>query len=412
MSRADQSPAPAREARARTAASHLRHLGHLVSLDGIRGLAILLVVLHNTNPIEDPESLAQRLVGLAVDWGWVGVQLFFVLSGLLITGILLDTARAPNYYGAFFARRVLRIFPLYYGVLFVAFALTPLVLGHPIDGYRQQLWFWAYLSNWGDPFGHSIPAFPHFWSLAVEEQFYLFWPFVVRRAGARGVLWVGGAMAVGALACRVGLLLAGFSHMGPYSFTVCRVDALVLGAMAAVLLREPSAVAWIERHARALKWGAGALLVVGALVTRGYPRITFLTQTAGYSILALVFTVFVLFAALVDIRGDTSVGAAKGTSWLRAGWLRTLGKYSYAIYVLHIPIQQIVAQPLLRRLTGGHVSVLTSVAYMGGTLAASLLAAVASYHLFEKHFLGLKSRFVARGEASERAGEPASQRAS
>jgi peptidoglycan/LPS O-acetylase OafA/YrhL len=374
--------------------------GHLPSLDGIRGLAILLVVLHNTNPIEAPASLAAKLVGIVVDWGWVGVQLFFVLSGLLITGILLDTAKAENFYSAFFARRILRIFPLYYAVLFAAFVVVPLVTGHAIDGAREQVWLWTYLSNWADPFGHSVPAFPHFWSLAVEEQFYLVWPFIVLHAGTRGVLRIGVALVVVAFLSRLALLLGGFGHAGPYAFTICRVDALALGAIAAVLLRDPRAVAWIERHARALGGSAIALFVAGAFVTHGYPRAGFRTQTVGYTLLALVFALGVFFAARSDLR------AGARASWLQAPWLRTLGKYSYALYVFHPLLQSTLGEPLLRRATGGHVSLLASGVYMASMLAVSLAAAVVSYHLFERHFLSLKSRFVADRGEPRALGEP------
>src|SRR5207237_10353034 len=101
-------------------------------------------------PLDPAESL-----------GWVGVQLFFVLSGFLITGILLDSRKSDNYYRAFLGRRVLRIFPLYYGTLAVAFLVLPLFTSHhpPPDG---QIWLWTYTSNWAAPAGHGNPEFPHF----------------------------------------------------------------------------------------------------------------------------------------------------------------------------------------------------------------------------------------------------------
>src|SRR4051794_26430990 len=108
--------------------------GHLPSLDGVRGLAILLVLAHNFNVLPGDEGGIARVIALATNAGWIGVQLFFVLSGFLITGVLLDSRGAPNYYQAFFGRRVLRIFPLYYGTLFVAFVVLPLVGAPAPDG--------------------------------------------------------------------------------------------------------------------------------------------------------------------------------------------------------------------------------------------------------------------------------------
>src|SRR5438045_445958 len=120
---------------------------HMPTLDGVRGLAILIVVMHNLSLLTEPHGLAAQLLASWLDRGWVGVQLFFVLSGFLITGILLDTRKADNYYRAFLGRRLLRIFPLYYAVLFGAFVVTPLV-AHPIDGHEHQIWLWTYLGNW------------------------------------------------------------------------------------------------------------------------------------------------------------------------------------------------------------------------------------------------------------------------
>src|SRR5438128_1258045 len=104
---------------------------HLPALDGLRGVAIALVLLHNFNLDGPVGGAAGRALNAALEVGWVGVQLFFVLSGFLITGILLDTRDAPNARGAFYVRRILRIFPLYYAVLAVRFLVLPHVLTLP-----------------------------------------------------------------------------------------------------------------------------------------------------------------------------------------------------------------------------------------------------------------------------------------
>src|SRR5437868_4964541 len=156
--------------------------GQMPALDGLRGIAIVLVLMHQFDLITSPHA-----IDVAFDAGWIGVQLFFVLSGFLITGGLLDTRDQHGYFRGFFVRRVLRIFPLYYAAL-----VATLIAGN------TSIWLWTYLSNF-----RPHPALPHFWSLAVEEQFYLVWPFVVWLAGRRGVIAVGGVMVIAAIVARV-----------------------------------------------------------------------------------------------------------------------------------------------------------------------------------------------------------------
>jgi peptidoglycan/LPS O-acetylase OafA/YrhL len=372
--------APARTAAART----------IPALDGVRGLAILLVLGHNLNPFVGGGAV-ERMVELAANFGWVGVQLFFVLSGYLITGILLDTRTAPGYYRGFFGRRVLRIFPLYYAVLVVALVILPaLGLAPPrlLEDRAHWIWLWTYLVNWTEPFGAGVAAFPHFWSLAVEEQFYLVWPFVVRRATPRRVLHVAIALAVIALASRIGLRIADFNEQGPYMFTICRMDALGLGAAVAAAVRIPALHARIVDRRRGILGGAAVLFVAGLLATHGYPRTNLVGQTAGYTLLALTFAALVLAVVLDDERGRGRVGAA-----LQNPVLRSFGKYSYAIYLFHQPLNQMIGEPLLGSIQPGGVGLGAGLIYIAGVTAASYALALASYHGYEKHFLALKRWF-------------------
>lgn len=150
---------------------------HIPRLDGVRGIAILLVLLHHfTDDREKLTGIARRLF-LVTDAGWVGVDLFFVLSGYLITRILLSTKESPRYFTTFYGRRALRIFPLYYAVLVAVLLILPrLVPPTPeLDAILgRQVFLWTYLSNWvRDTFNSDYAALKHFWSLSVEEQFYL-----------------------------------------------------------------------------------------------------------------------------------------------------------------------------------------------------------------------------------------------
>jgi peptidoglycan/LPS O-acetylase OafA/YrhL len=361
------------------------------ALDGVRGAAILLVLAHNLDPFEGSSQLVEQWVDLASNFGWVGVQLFFVLSGYLISKILLDTRRAPGYYRAFFGRRVLRIFPLYYGFLLFVLVILP-ALGLAPDRLladrARGVWLWTYLINWAEPLGVGIQALPHLWSLAVEEQFYLVWPFVVRRTTPRGLWKVTLALVVIAFASRVILSLAGAGEASLYMFTICRMDALGLGGAVAVVLRIPEYRERARRWRRGITIAASALFVLGLFATRGYPRTTYRDQTFGYTILAVTFAVLVLQVVLDHERGRGWIGAV-----FKNAALRSLGKYSYAIYLFHQPLNQMVGAPWLHQLLPQGIGLATGCLYMASVTAASYALALVSYHGYEKHFLALKRYF-------------------
>jgi peptidoglycan/LPS O-acetylase OafA/YrhL len=391
------------------------------ALDGVRGLAILLVLAHNLDPFPDGSRLLEHGVELATNFGWVGVQLFFVLSGYLISGILLDTRGAPGYYRGFFGRRVLRIFPLYYGVLVLALVILPALGLAPdrlLEDREHRIWLWTYLINWAEPLGAGVAAFPHFWSLAVEEQFYLVWPAVVSRTTPRRLLQVAIALAVIAFASRLGLLLAGANEQMPYMFTICRMDALGLGGAVAALLRIPggreAAVRWRGRVTGA----ASAVFVAGLIATRGYARTSFLGQTLGYTILAVTFAALVLLTVVDHKQGHKQghepghePGRERGRGWIGAAFenaaLRSFGKYSYAIYLFHQPLNQMVGQPVLHALVPQRIGLAAGLAYMVSVTAASYAIAVVSYHAYEKHFLALKRYFPPGRRAPSLLGPPA-----
>lgn len=361
------------------------------ALDGVRGLAILLVLAHNLSPFDDHGPLLERCVELVCDFGWVGVQLFFVLSGYLISGILLDTRGAPGYYRGFFARRVLRIFPLYYGVLVLLLVVLPdlgLAPERLLADRENRIWLWTYLINWAQPLGAGVAAFPHFWSLAVEEQFYLVWPFLVARTTPQRLVAVAIALAAIGFGSRLGLRLAGAGSEGPYMFTICRIDALGLGALVAALLRIPAHRERIVRWRGRITLAASALFVAGMFATHGYLRTTFRGQTFGYTILAVAFAALVLVAVLDHERGYGWVGGAFNHSVLRA-----FGKYSYAIYLFHQPLNQMVGVPWLHSLFPHGPGLAGGAAYMAAATAATYALALVSYHGYEKRFLALKRHF-------------------
>ncbi len=341
---------------------------------------MLLVLAHNFNLAEGARSLPARALGLALNSGWLGVQLFFVLSGFLITGILLDTRKAENYWSAFLARRALRIFPLYYVVLLCAFVIAP-TFGRPIAGSEHQIWLWTYLAN----FGPIVPLLPHLWSLSVEEQFYFAWPLFVRRLSHRHLAMLCGSLVVFAIVSRVALRASSLGPEAAYSFTNARLDALALGALAALAVRDAGVTRWLLARRALLRWASLLVFVATVVTTRGAPRVGAGTQTYGYTVFAVAFAGLV-FEVATARTGDA---VARAFSWAP---LRAAGRYSYAMYLFHMPLHLLVGLPLVERMVGQSraATVPFALAYFVTATLLTYLAGTASYHLFEKHWLALK----------------------
>ena len=364
---------------------------HIPALDGLRALAILLVIPHNTYMFGAIRGWLIPFAWIA-NAGWVGVQLFFVLSGFLITRNLLDSRGSGNYYPAFFGRRILRIFPLYFLVLIFFLLLLPRLvhLSPNITGsYANQVWLWVFLQNWVAPYGHEVYWFPHFWSLAVEEQFYFIWPVVIALTPTRRLVPVCTALMVAALVIRIVLLKAGTAPEAIYMFTVCRMDALACGALAAVLADMPGFMGVVRRHATALLVVAGVVMMAGIPLTDSYSDLNPGSLAEGQSMLASGMAAVVLVMAAGSI--NLIPGALDGV--LSLAPLRSVGKVSYAMYIFHLPIATGVVAPYLlpslKKWGPGF-----PVWYGLVNMVCSYLLALASWHLLEKHFLRAKRYFV------------------
>lgn len=365
-------------------------LSHLPSLDGLRGLAVLLVVPHNLRLLTDPTDWGTRLLTMVLDRGWIGVQLFFVLSGFLITRILMQTSAASNYYSGFYARRGLRIWPLYYSALLILLMVLPAIGWLPRHDASKDIYFWLFLSNFVQPFPHGGPDLPHFWSLAIEEQFYLLWPLLIRHATPQRViqLCMGVALASGGI--RLAMLLHGVSADIVYIRTPCRIDALALGAAAAALLAMPRTSTWLTQR-RHLLWVMPVLcLLAGAAVSGGYRQYGLMSQTLGYSLLALGCAALILGVTAAD-----QGWAPPGLTTLRSPWMRRVGRYSFGMYVIHVPLGTLVMAPLAKHMGWQtHPSAVLQCAYVGAGVLLTYGLAALIYHGFERRFLQLKDRFA------------------
>ena len=371
--------------------------GRLPVLDGIRGLAILLVMLHHFTKGYVLEDWIGKFLLRLTESAWCGVDLFFVLSGFLITGILFDAKESRSYFRSFYMRRILRIFPLYYGVLALMFLVVPLFKSFSPSmqlAAQQQGWLWAFGTNiamavQGSWIYHADWLnLGHFWTLAVEEHFYLIWPAVVLLLGREALMKTCVGCAVAALALRVVLTATSANYILIEVLTPCRMDALAIGAFVALAARGPGGLTALTRPSR---WLAATSAVLLGLLFIGRGSLSdedFLVQTIGFTFLDLFFAAILVLVV-------TSPKSLLGRFFSHPA-LRFLGVFSYAIYVLHLPLQPVCNKLIwLSGKTAFFYSGFAgAVSYVLLASTVSILAGVLSWHCFEKHFLRLKKFFT------------------
>jgi peptidoglycan/LPS O-acetylase OafA/YrhL len=349
--------------------------GFVAELDGLRGIAILLVMVHRFWPRSDA-GFAADLAGS----GWIGVDLFFVISGFLITGILLETRGEPTYFRNFYVRRVLRIFPLYYlfvGTILAVFSWNPAFREHA----GSPLWYLFYLGNIPEGLlGHDVPYWlGPVWSLAIEEQFYLTFPWLVAYTSRKRLTAILlGILAFAPIVRIVTMAIDPAHERVQYLFTLCRLDTIAIGCLLAIFMRSID----VERHRALLrKVGLGVFAGVATIaIITGLDRTTAFGRIAGYSFVALGAGSIVMLVMLA--RGQRS------TAPLRAVWLRYFGKLCFGLYLLHRPADTLVGGLAVR--AGFDTAALWLIPIK---IAAALVLATISWRLLEQPILSLKSAF-------------------
>jgi len=339
---------------------------YIPELDGLRGLAVLAVVIYHCHP-----RLQGTWIYGASLWGWAGVNLFFVLSGFLITSILLGSREKPQYFRNFYGRRILRIWPVYVLVLVVVYLEAPWFVGLPIGRAIVTAPWWAYILFIQNLFHLALPpAIGPTWSLAIEEQYYFLWAPTVRVFKRPAML------AVVLVAALVASPL--FRHANPHwmtpTNTLIHLDGIAWGSLLALglLTVKLSRRTW-------LVLGLSGLVVGFTLAATIAGGTSFLD-----SALAVCFAGAVL-AAIASTGAHNPVNAA-----MRKGPLPFYGKISYGLYMIHIAVFIFFGWFDLMmndRGTAGNLAI------VGFRLAASTAAATAMWYGFEKQMLKLKRYF-------------------
>jgi peptidoglycan/LPS O-acetylase OafA/YrhL len=364
------------------------------ALDGLRGIAILLVLLRHSVAGAETTSPFWSAMLIPLRLTWSGVDLFFVLSGFLIGGILLDARNSRRYFKTFYMRRAFRILPVYvvFILLYLGRHLPVPALSHFVgDTSRLPIpWlsFLTFTQNfWMVAFGWFGPmAIAPTWSLAVEEQFYLTIPFLIRRAG-RTTLYISLLLTiVGAPFLRAMLPhLINHGGFGCYVLMPCRADALCMGVMAALLVRSESCRVWITAH----RW---VLYVVTGFTFLGIVFLTYWApeqyappmSTWGLTCLAIFYTSVLLSV----ICGNTP--------WienlLTNSTLMKLGTLAYCTYLIHSSVIE-VFRSMIR--SHSHLSPAEVWAFGGilGVMTALLIASL-SWKFFEQPFLRMGHQYT------------------
>ena len=356
-------------------------------LDGIRGIAIALVLAFHlvSKPLDTAGDLPSRLVRSITGAGWLGVDLFFVLSGFLITGILMEMRRNWGDLRRFWIRRAFRTLPLYYAGL-AAYGLglwivAPAGSAEAVRMGQGQFWLWIHAGNLVVALRESWDAIPsllrHSWSLSVEEQFYLLWPLLVLGSSPRRIAVLSGVVVISATALRGVGAFSGASPLSIYVSLPTRVDALAMGSLLAAVMSMGVRVSARLCYPVATIGGLVLLMAFAGDGTGQYGR---LVQAFGYPAFALLGTVWI--ASALD--------GPEGGLWrrsLRRSWLRWLGLRSYGIYLVHPIVAAALSYAMTHGLPGLSRTLPLVLLEAGLAVVLSVILAAISWSVFEAPLL-------------------------
>jgi peptidoglycan/LPS O-acetylase OafA/YrhL len=348
------------------------------ALDGLRGLAILMIILHHNFdflPFTRP--------------AWISLDLFFVLSGFLITGILIKKRESVRFLWNFYARRMLRIFPLYYLSIIIFLFILPNLIKYPISidyFIVNQYWFWFEIQNWLfilKPNGNNN-FLNHYWSLALEEQFYLVSPWIILliKPFQKVISFLLGMLLV-LLAIRLALWnlhIDNISYINLYTFT--RIDGLCVGSLLAIFRSQGNF--GLKNFNKVL----GILFILLVFIVFPFFKMIYHTKLP-YQACCLYPAIALFWGAIVwsSIRPESLMYRVFNNRLLIF-----FGKISYGLYIFHWPINRILRLKI-EIFTSQQLLFWNNIIVALTSTSIAILVSVLSYYTYEKYFLGLKRYF-------------------
>jgi peptidoglycan/LPS O-acetylase OafA/YrhL len=347
-------------------------LKYYKNLDGTRGIAAMMVLVHHFFYFTRTSySIDMDLFRKITEFGQHGVSLFFVLSGFVITRILINTRKESRYFRTFYRRRVLRILPLYYFYLFFVYFLMPIILRSDFTGFNLQLPYYFYLQNIVELLNINASGPLHFWSLAIEEHFYLMWPLVIFLVQPKHLWKVMGISLIFIFILRYFMLSNGLAIN---HFTFTRIDQLMIGAVLSLLEYN----GFLEKRKAVYYFIIVGLSVfpIAALIYYFQEHFFFMKELVKSTLMAIVF--FGVIGYLIASKQQTLINRI-----LSGKILQYLGKISYGLYVWHVSVLFILNKYAI---TG---FLILDISLLAGF---SIFTAHLSYKYFESYFLKLKDK--------------------
>jgi peptidoglycan/LPS O-acetylase OafA/YrhL len=352
---------------------NIKSISHVPSLDGVRAVAALMVMFFHFFQNYHPVNYFSSIIKTVSGFGQTGVSLFFVLSGFLITRILIKDKQSKNYFLNFYLRRSLRIFPLYYYYLLLVFFIVPFINHTDVPEFSKQIYHWVYLQDFAITFKWDYSGPLHFWSLAVEEHFYLFFPLLVYYLKENQLIY---AVIIILMSSIVVRFILNAHNFEVFYFTFSRLDELSLGAVLAILelrnkLTSKSSFQYIYLF---------ALVALPTFILWGIysKEANSLMQVMKYSLISVTY-----FCAIAFIVSAPETNFVKQALTVKP--LIYIGKISYGLYVYH----GLCFHNFKHIYHGNNDWII-----FFGSFSLAIIVSTISFYLFESHFLKFKNYFI------------------